>query len=509
MANSRTKNSIKNSIISLISFFIIAILQFVNRTVFVNFLSADYLGLNGLFSNIISFLTLADLGIGTAMTYALYKPLKENDTETIKSIMNMYKYLYTLVGVFIIIVGFILVPYLDWFIKDMPKNISHIPWYYCVFVVNAGVSYFLTYKRTIIVCNQNQYISSLTTTLKTIIMSILQIMVLAFTKNYLLYLMVMVLCTIFENISISLIADKQFPYLKEKNIIPLNKSIKRDIQKNISALIFHKIGSMIIFSTDNIIISKYVGLMSVGLYSNYVLITNTLSNAITQIFNSLTASIGNLLAYNDIDHSKIVFDRIFFINYWLYAFCSICLFIMLTPFISLWLGDNYLFNISTTLIIVISFYFTGMRRSVGVFKEAAGLFWNDRYKPLVESVLNLSLSIPLALHFGVLGTILGTIVTTLLLSIPVEAYILFKNYFNESPINYFIKQILYFILTIIIGFITYILINFITGKSLVFFILKLLISIIIPNIFLVAIFIHTKEFKYYVVLIKKIIKKNI
>lgn len=507
MSESRTKNSLKNSFISLASFIIVAILQFVNRSVFVNFLSADYLGLNGLFSNIISFLTLAELGIGSAMTYALYKPLKNNDFQLIKSIMHLYKKMYTSVGIFIILIGIALSPYLNWFIKDIP-DIPYISLFYCTYVINSGVSYFYTYKRTIIICDQKQYISSLSTTVKTVVMSLVQILILVLTKNYFLYILVMIFCTIVENLIVSNIANKLYPYLTEKNILPLDNNKKNEIKKNISAMILHKVGSMIIFSTDNIIISKYVGLVSVGIYSNYVLITNTLANAISQIFNSLTASIGNLLAHEDIKHSKTIFNNLLFINFWFYSFSTISLFCLLNPFISLWIGKQYTFTNISTLIICLNFYFTGMRRTVGIFKEAAGLFWNDRFKPLFESLINLALSIPLTIRFGVAGTILGTIITTILISIPIEAYVLFKNYFKKSSINYFIKQFIFLFLTIAIGFITWNIISIISfSNNYITFIVQFFLCIILPNIFIAIIFYRSPEFKYYLNLFKNYIIK--
>lgn len=508
MAKSRIKSSILNSTISLINYFVVSILQFVNRSVFVYCLSSEFLGLNGLFTNIISFLSLAELGVGSAMTYALYKPLQSEDKEQIKSIMYLYKKLYTIIGFLILILGFSLAPFLNVFFKDVPQSIDNIQLYYCLYVINSGVSYFLTYKRTLIICDQKQYISSITTTVKNVLTSLLQILFLLHTKSYFLYLLSMGIFTVLENLAISKIANKNYPYLKEKNIVPLDTGIKNQIVKNISAMIFHKLGSVVVFSTDNIIISKFIGIIEVGLYSNYLLITNTLANVVSQVFNSLVASVGNLVAEDDKKATEVVFERILFFNYWIYAFCTVCLFALLNPFIEIWLGTEYIFDQFTVLIICLNFYFTGMRRTVGIFKDASGLFWHDRFKPIIESLSNILLSIPLAIKFNVAGVLLGTILTTIIFSIPIETQVLFKNYFCKSSIQYYKKQIYLFGVTIFTMIVCYFVVAQIQNTSILFFCLKMCICAIIPNLIIAVLNFKNPNLKYFYNLFKKMVIKK-
>ena len=299
MENNRTAKAIKNVKISILTYIVIIILQFANRSIFVGLLSDEYLGLNGLFSNVLQFLALAELGIGSAMSYALYRPLNDNDVPLLKSYMKFYQKAYFIIGIVVLVMGLALTPFLSFFIKDMPENMPLLPVYYILYVVNSAASYFYTYKRTILVCDQKQYISSITTSVKTILTAVLQIVVLLITHDFLFYLVVMIVCTVAENIVVSRIADRQYPFLREKEVEPLAKDRVHDLTKNVSAMFLHKIGTVIVTSTDNLIISKFVSLSMSGLYSNYTMVTNALNSLLNQVFTSVTASVGNLVANDD------------------------------------------------------------------------------------------------------------------------------------------------------------------------------------------------------------------
>ena len=227
---SRTANSIKNIKYALIGQMLALLVTFVSRIVFVTVLSAEYLGINGLFTNILSILSLAELGIGTAIVYSMYKPIAENNVEKIKSLMKLFKKTYTLIGLIIIALGIMLVPFLHFFIKDIPE-VDYINLIFIIFVVNSAISYFFSYKRFLIIANEKKYIASLYRYAIFIAMSIFQIIILYATQNYILFLSVELVATLSENILVSLRADKMFPYLKEKNILPLEAKEKIEIKK--------------------------------------------------------------------------------------------------------------------------------------------------------------------------------------------------------------------------------------------------------------------------------------
>lgn len=448
---SRTDKSIKNIGVSLGVYFFQLIFSFVNRTFFIKFLGTEYLGVSGLFSNILAFLTLAESGIGNAMAYALYKPLKEDDTEKIKSIMRLYDKLYWCVGAVVLALGFSVTPFLNFLIKDIPENMPLLRIYYLLYVLNTGISYFYSYKRTILICDQKLYLSNIVRTLSFTILAFMQTIVLFFTHSFLMYLISMIIMTIVENLWVSHLATKHYPYLNDKKVQKLDNKTKNAIKKNVGAIFIQKIGSSIIDSTDNIILSKYVGIIVVGLYSNYTMLINVATRVMDNIFSALTASIGNLLTDNERGHSKVVFNRIMFLCTFLHGFVAIGMFCLLNPLIHIWLGNKYKIDVSTVFIICLNFYLRGVRRPINLYKEAGGIFWRDRYRTLIEAATNLVVSIPLTVKYGLIGTLLGTTISMLAFSFWYEAYLVYKNIFILDFKDYIIQQGMYFIITLIIG----------------------------------------------------------
>ena len=492
----RTKSSIKNVSITMLGAIVTMLLQLINRRVFVNYLASDYLGLNGLFSDILSMLSLSELGIGAAMVFALYKPVAEKDYEKIKSLMQLYKKYYTIIGCFVLGVGIALTPFLKFLIKEMP-NIPFIHLYYIMYVVDSGMSYFYTYKRSLIICNREDYISSMTTMLSSVGMRMVQLLVLVFTHNYFLFLLVQIIFTRVENIVISKIAEKKYPYLREKNIKSLDAETKEGIKKNIFAMVAHKIGNVVVNGTDNIIVSKILGLSVLGIYSNYHMLIITVSGMVTRVFNAITSNIGNLVAEKNAEDVENVFYNILFMNYWIYAICTVCFSCLLQPFVRLWLGPDYLLSDITVLIIVTFFYFGGVRNTVMSFRDATGMFWHDRYKALIESVVNIAISIPLAIKFGVAGVKLGTLIAFLCVSFWVESYVLFKYFFNKSIKKYMLRQMGYALLIACICFVSKQVCLMVDGGNVITFAVECVICIVLPNVLICAIFFRTREFQYF------------
>ena len=502
----RTKNSIINLITAFIGQIFGVAISFLTRMIFVKYLSSEYLGINGLFTNILTMISLAELGVGSAMVYSLYKPIAEENIEKIKSLMNLYKKAYRIIGIVILTLGIGFTPFYRYLISEVP-NIPNLDIIYILFVINTGISYFYSYKRSLIICDQKKYIATIYRYGFYFIYNVAQIIVLVATQNYILYLMCQVISTVLENIAISIKANKMYPYLKDKNVKPLEKQEFNKIKKNVFAMMFHKIGGMVVNSTDNIILSKFVGIVSVGVYSNYYMIINGLELVTNQIFDAIVASVGNLGAKESKEKVKSVFDKVFFLNFWLFSFCAICLMCVFNNFIELWIGKEYLFELSVVVVIVIAFYLKGMRKTVLTFKDATGTFYQDRYKPIFESIINLIASIILAKKFGAAGVFLGTIISTLTTSIWVEPYVLYKYVFKEKSFTYFYKLIMYTILGICVCALTYWTCLKITYTGILAIIIKLIICLIIPNVIYIILFRKTKEFKYYKGLVKRIWKK--
>lgn len=478
------------------------IIGFIGRYVFIRTLGAEYLGLNGLFANILSILSLAELGIGPAMVYSMYKPLAENDQDKVNALMFLYRKLYVIIGLFIALTGLILTPFLGYFIKNIP-DVNNIKIIYILFVFNSSISYFFSYKRSLIIADQKRFIATYYRYGFYFVLNIAQIIILILTRNYLIYLMLLVTSTILENIFISNKANQLYPFLKEKNDAKLNDEEKKSILRNIKAMMCHKLGSTVVMGTDNLLISKFVGLVQVGLYSNYYLITSSLNIIFGLLFQSLTASIGNLGVLENERKKLFTFQVVNFVGFWIYAFSSICLFILLNPFISLWIGNQYLFSLELVSLIVLNFYLTGMRKSVLTYRDALGLFWYDRYKPVFEAMLNLVFSIFLVKRIGISGIFLGTAMSTITVCFWVEPFILYKYGFERSVKAYFMIYIKYTMTAIFIGCITWILISCIHSQNWTGFTIKLLLCIIIPNCLLYGLFSKSDEFKYLLEIFKK------
>ena len=502
----RTKRSIVNLITAFIGHIFGIIISFIVRMIFVNCLSSEYLGINGLFTNILTMLSLVELGVGSAMTYSLYKPIAEENIEKIKSLMHIYKIAYRIIGIIVLAIGIGFTPFYRCLINEIP-NIPNLDLIYILFVVNTGVSYFYSYKRSLIICDQKKYITTLYKYGFYFLYNLAQIIVLLTTKNYILYLICQVISTIVENIAISKKADKMYPYLKEKNIEKLQKSEYKKIKKNVFAMMFHKIGGMVVNSTDNIILSKFVGITTVGIYSNYYMIINGLELIINQIFDAVIASVGNLGASENEKKIKSVFDKAFFMNFWIFSFCTICLLILFNDFIQLWLGQEYLFEFNVVIILVIAFYIKGMRRAVLTFRDATGNFYYDRYKPIFEAIINLIVSIILARKIGVAGVFLGTIISTVTTSLWVEPYVLYKYVFKEKVYKHLIKLAIYTCIGIVACIPTYLICSAINQVSILGIIVKLLICLIVPNVIYIFVFRNTEEYKYFKELIFKILRK--
>ncbi len=503
----RSANSIKNAIIAIITNMLTIFIGFFAQKVFIHTLGNEYLGINSLFNNILSMLSIIELGIGSAIIYNLYKPIAENDKEKIKSLMLFYKISYRIIALIVFILGVCLIPFLKNIVGEIQIHESIIL-IYLLFLCDTVVSYLLSYKRSVLYANQKTYITNVVHIAYIVLMNLCQIVILYTTKNFILYLLVKIVFRILENVVITLIANKSFPYLKEKNVEKISNELKRNIKIKVKGLMYHKIGGYVVLGTDNIIISKFFGIVTVGLYSNYNLIINAVNNLFSQVFSSITASVGNLLICNDENKSYQTFRRMLFLNSWIYAFVTAGILCIIEPFIILWIGEQYLLKRMVLIVLVINCYIQGMRKTSNTFKEAAGIFYQDRYVPLVESIINIIASIIFLKLFGLSGVFMGTITSSLILffySYPIYVY---EPLFKRKYVNFILEHLYYLIITIFSVSITYIIINTIVIENvLVQLIVNTVIVVIVPNLIYFLIFRKKDEFIYYKDIVKNILNK--
>ncbi len=493
---SRSKNSINNLTVALVGQVLGLIISFIARIIFVKKLGSEFLGLNGLFTNILMILSLAELGIGEAITYSLYKPLAKDNTYKCQMLMQLYKKVYTIIGITILGIGILITPTLTFFINNISR-IRHVYLIYILFVINTSISYFFSYKRNLIIADQKRYIATIYRYFFYFLLNILQIVYLIFNADYIGYLRLQILSTFLENIFISKKANELYPYLKFNKKVKLDEKSKKEVIRNTKAMLMHKIGGVVVNSTDNILLSKIISLETVGLYSNYYMVFNALNIILVQFFNSLGASIGNLCAIESKEKQYNIFEKIFFLNFWMYFFTSICLVCLLNPFIKLWLGKKYLFSIEIVVILIINFYITGMRKTVLTFREACGLFYKDRWKAIIEAIVNLIFSIILAKRLGIFGVFLGTFISSVTVCNWVEPYVLFKYGFKLKLSKYFKKYFQYSLFTVIVGGITYFLCSSIKFNLFFSFVIKTVTCLVVPNIFFYCFYHKSEEFQYF------------
>jgi len=504
----RTKYSIKNSITSFISNIITFIFVFISQTIFIKILGIEYAGLNGLFSNVLTLLTLFELGIGSAITYSLYKQIAINNHNKIKSLMKFYKKAYNIIALIIFIVGLLIIPFLKFIVKE-PNIDINLTTVYILFLISTSATYILSYKRNLLFAYQRNYIINIIHISYIIILNIIQILVIYLTKNYYLYIIVKIICILLENFIINIKANKDYPYLIDKDVEELDKDTKKDITNRVRALFIHKTSNVITHGTDNVLISAFLGLKYVGLYSNYYYIIHMIDNFFRGIITSTTASVGNLLIEKNHNKNYNIFKRIRFLNFYITTFTSVCLFILIEPFITLWLGNKYLLSKFVLIVLIINYFQSMMRSSYTVFKDSAGIWIEDKYIPILQIVLNIVFSIILLKICGLAGVFLGTMISRLVLWFYSYPKFVYKKLFNRSYIEYYkeiLKSIIVFSIIIII---TYLITNIIViNSSIIKLLVNTVICLVIPNLILYLLFRNKDEFKYYINLFKYFRKKR-
>lgn len=439
MKSQRLKYTIINStILTLIQVFTI-VLKFITQTVFIKTLGKTYLGLNGLFTNVLSVLSFAELGIGTAIVFSLYEPLANKDTKKIAALMQLFKKAYYFIGIVVGLSGIILIPFLHLLIKNF-SDLHNVYYYFILYLSNSVVSYFFSYKRSLLIADQHEYVSTLNIFLFLLIQTIIQIPILIYFQAYSFYLWTAIFCTLVSNVFISKKVDEKYSYLKQfdTNKNKVDKNLMNTIKRNVIGMMGSKIGSIAVRSTDNLLISMFLGIAIVGLYSNYLLIVTSISTILIKLTSSMTASIGNLAIEENGQRSYEVFKIHFMINLFLVSVTSGCLLVSINPFITFWAGKNYLLETNIMIIVVLNYFIDQLRQTSITFISAYGLFVQNGRKSIVEAILNLILSIFFmkVFNLGIGGTLLGTICTNLILNSWWEPYLLLKSAFNLR-LNFF------------------------------------------------------------------------
>ena len=509
--NNRTSNSIKTSFWGTIKSSLDIILGFVYRTIFIKTLGAEYLGLNGLFTNILQVLSLAELGITTAIVYRFYEPISNNNVSRVGKLMNYLKTVYRYIAIIIFVVGLIITPFIKWFIKDTNSIPADINVYliYLLFLLNTVSSYLFVYKQTILSADQRGYLLSITGVFSTITKYLFQVVILILTKNYTITLLIGIIFTIALNIVISCYAKIKYKEVfdeKEK----LDIDSRREIISDTKAVMLHRIGATVKLSTDSIILSKFVSLVSTGIYSNYSMIITGVQTLISQVLGSFVSSVGNAHVELSKEKNFEIYKKLLFIDLWISAVTVSCMYLLLNDFIILWAGRKYLFDKFTLIMLCIQFYIIISRQINISYTNGCGLFNRDKYRPLVEALINLVLSIIGVKMWGIVGVFIGTVVSSVLTICWREPNILFKEEFDK-PLKLYWQPYLSFTICV---FFFCALGDFIKSKiqpinTIVMLFVEAVICFFLINFVLVCLFRRKNEYNNMKGLIIKVIKKKI
>ena len=504
---SRTEYSIVNIAASMGGYALNIILSFICRIVFAHQLSADYLGVNGLFGNILSMLSLTELGIGTAMIYALYRPVAQKDEKKIASYMRVYGTAYKAIGCVVGILGIALFPVLKFIINEPPNIHENIYFLYVLFLFSTASSYFFSYRCSIFMANQRNYIVVAMNYMVVIVQNIAQIIALVLTHNYIVYLVLQVVFTFLSNALISRKAVKDYPYITDKEAPKLEKAEIWDLVKNIKALTVTKLSGILVNNTDNIVITYFKGLIATGLVSNYALLINMLTSLVTQVFTSITASVGNLNAVGDEEQKYSIFNTLNLANFWIYGWVFVGIIVLVNDVIAFCFGKNYIMPETIPIILAINFYMLGMQNIVGIYKSTMGLFKYGQYILLSTAVLNLIGDVVLGKQYGILGIFVATAVARLFTNTWYEPYVIFKHGFKRKFKEYILKYAWFAISLIIATIATYMLCQLVKMTLFVQIIIKGIICILVPNLIFIAMMHRMPEFKALLELVQRVLQK--
>lgn len=504
----RIQHAAKNIAFGYIGNITSTILGFVVRTVFILRLDETLLGVNGLYTGVLTMLSMAELGIGSALNYSLYAPVAKKDYEKIKSYMLFYKKAYRIIACVVAGLGLVLVPFLKYFIKNPGEyGIKELTIYYLIFLFNTVSTYFVAYKYSLVNAEQKNYIQTNIQTMTKLVTTVVQLMVLLITPNFLLYLLGAATVELAQKIYVNQYLNKLYPYLKETNILPLSQEERDEIITKTKALVFHKVGDVARLQTDSIIIASFIQVSVVGIVDNYTLVVNSIAGFVNIIFNSVTSSFGNLIATENKEKQYEIFKVYRFVANWIYGLSAIGFYILLSPLIYLWLGDKWLLGNAAIGMLLLDYYFKGDRIVLSNFKTAAGVFEQDKYLALIQGIVNLIISIVLVQKIGLIGIYIGTVVSGLIANVT-KPYIVYRVCFHKEVKHYWgdtLKNIAVLLLDLLILIpISKHLLNQITiGRFLVGGVLIVLLYNIVALVF----YFNTNEFIYIKGILRDYLKK--
>lgn len=505
----RTRNASRNIVYGTLLKIYQLIIPFVMRTAMIYLMGVQYAGLNGLFSSILQVLNLAELGVGSAMTYSMYKPIVEDDSKKICALMRLYRMYYRIIGIVIAVAGAGITPLIPKLIKgSVPEGIN----IYVLYLLNLSatvLSYWLfAYKNSLLVAYQRNDITSKVTIITNSVQYILQFAVLYFFRNYYYFIIVMLLIQIVTNIATALVVNHIFPNYKAEG--KLDNAEVNAINKKIRDLFTAKLGGVIVNSADTIVISSFLGLTMLTVYQNYYFLLSAVIGLVAIVYTSCVSGIGNSLIVETKEKNFEDFTTFTFMISWISAFGTCCFLALYQPFMEIWQGKEYTLSYSAVVFFSIYFYVYEINALLNMYKDAGGIWKEDKFRPLVTALSNLAMNLIMVQFWGIYGVLASTVISMILIGMPWIIHNLFSTLFDKSMIKLFLKKLfIYTSVSAIICLINTLICLAIPLERWWALIVRGIICVVLPNIILLLLFRKTAEFGKLLAIVDKTTKGKI
>ena len=501
----RTKNAGRNIVFGTVLKVYNIVIPFLMRTLMIYQMGMEYAGLNNLFSSLFQVLNIAELGIGAALTFSMYEPIAKDESEKISALLNLYRKCFQIIGGIIFALGLLCMPFLKYLVNgNVPDNLN-LQHLYFLYLLNTVLSYWLfSYKKSLIYAFQRNDINSKISLVTYSIQYFLQALVILKLHNYYLYVISSIAAQILLNLISAMVVDKTYPY---KPVGKVESVVVVDIKKKVQGLVTNKIGGVIFRSADSIIISAFLGLVVLAQYQNYYYILSAVISIFTIIFEACVAGIGNSIITERKEKNYEDFCTLTFLTGILIGICCACFICLYQPFIQLWVGDENLLSISLIISFVIYFYVYEVDQLISTYKDAAGIWYQDRYRPLLSAILNLTLNIITIRFLGLYGVLYSTIISYIVLSMPWLLFNVFHELFFGMSVRRYILLLLKNIFATLLACVaSYLICSKININGLQGLVIRLILTVGISGMIMIAVLFKSREFPPAYKLVRKLIK---
>ncbi|MBQ3339940.1 MAG: hypothetical protein IJG82_10185 [Atopobiaceae bacterium] len=455
MTASRVQNARRNLFFGMVNRMVAMLMPFLSRTALIYVLGMEYAGLSTLFTNILQVLNLADLGIGTAIVYALSEPVANDDVPTIRALMNYYRRVYRAIGCVIAVLGLLVLPFLPRLIKGEPPQDVNLTILYLVYLANTVISYWLfAYKQALPTAMQRVDVVSNVNTITNILLNLAQVVLVILFKNYYAFLVVIPLCTVLNNLLMSWHVDRTYPGYKPVGVI--SEELRASIRKRVAGLTIQRVCATTRNALDSVFLSAFIGLTITGIYNNYLLIMGAVTSVLGVVSTAILPTVGNSIVTDTTEKNYNDMRLMNFVYMMVSAWCASCLLCLYQPFMRIWMGEQNMLGMAVVVLLVLYFYGLKMGDIISLYASGSGLWWEMRWRSIAESVGNVVLNFIFVQIWGVAGIVGATLVSLLIFNFGLATSIIFKYYFKNGKLGeYFLDQLHYFLVAVAACFIAY------------------------------------------------------